>query len=79
MATYSAATSLSRILGETLPSPRKAPSPFVHQVDFGQCPMNLPDLGRVDGFRTGQDRAKLPQSDRARARHHQGHANGIAQ
>jgi hypothetical protein len=34
--------------------------------------MNFPDLGRVDGFRTGQDRAKLPQSDRARARHHQG-------
>jgi hypothetical protein len=79
MANYSAAAGFSRISGVTLPSLRKASPPFVHQVDFGQCPMNLPDLGRVDGFRTGQDRAKLPQSDRACARHRQGHPNGIAQ
>jgi hypothetical protein len=75
MANYSAAASLSRILGETLASLRKP----LHQVDFGQYPMDSPYLGKVDGFRTGQGRARIPQSDRARAGHHQGHADGIAQ
>jgi len=40
MANYSAAAGFSRISGVTLPSLRKDTS-LVHQVDFGQCPINF--------------------------------------